>query len=116
MARPRTTVRVKVDRRALTNYLHRSPEMQEALRARALLLKEAADANAAIIRDTGHHYERTYVRKFRGGYQVVNGDTFSFIIEYGSVNNPAYRPLTRAADKVFGTDFHENGKPEESDG
>lgn len=40
------------------------------------------------------------------------GSTYPFwhLIEFGSVNNPPYRPLTRAAENL-GLDFTDSGKP-----
>jgi hypothetical protein len=103
-------VRVQVNRSVLTRYLQRGPEPQAALKAQADELKGVVDERAEEFKNTGHYAVRTFVRKFRFGYQVINGDTFSFIVEYGSVNNPPYRAMTGSAVKVFGDAFHEQGK------
>lgn len=116
MAAGRITVKAVVDRKVLTAFLHKDPEAQQGLKEQAQSLKDAADHKAEAFRNTGNHFERTYMRKFRGGYQVINGDTFSFIIEFGSRNNPAYRPLTGAAREVFGGKFKETTKAAPEDG
>lgn len=116
MAPPRPTIKIEINRSALTKYLQRGEEPQAALKAVAEALNAKVDEKSEVFRNTGHHAVRTYVRKYRYGYQVVNGDTFSFIIEFGSKNNPAYRPMTSAAREMFGGAFTEQDKPEAGDG
>lgn len=41
---------------------------------------------------------------------VTTSDSVWHLIEYGSVNNPPYRPFTAAAQNV-GLDFHDSGAP-----
>lgn len=106
------SVRVSVNRAALSGYLNRGVEPQKAIRQKADTLKLAVDDEAAGFAKTGYHLARTYVRRYRYGYQVVNGDPFSFMIEYGTRNNRAYAPLRRAAQRVFGDDFRETSKSE----
>lgn len=107
------SVRVSVNRAALTSFLQRDPGVQAALKEQAETLKADVDRRAEGFKNTGHFAARTYVRKFRHGYQVVNGDTFAFMVEYGTQNNPAYRPLTGAAKDIFGARFSESDKPED---
>lgn len=111
-----TTVRTTVNKAALTAFLHSDPGMQAALKAKADEMKGVVDDLAQGFRNTGHYAARTYVRKFRFGYQVVNGDTFSFMVEYGTVNNPTYAPMRTAAHQLFGEHFSEKPKQEDDDG
>lgn len=41
---------------------------------------------------------------------VETSDPFWHLIEFGSANNPPYRPFTAAAENV-GLEFHDTGKP-----
>lgn len=45
-----------------------------------------------------------------GEVAVATDDPFWHLLEYGSVNNPPYRPFTAAAENL-GLDFHDTGAP-----
>lgn len=105
------TVKVVVDRSAMTKQLAVDPTAQAFLGQVAESYKGVVEQAAPVGRSLGRRgqpikhgaYKRSIkVRKFRNGYRVYSTDAFSHIVEYGSVKNPAYAPMRRALRAFIG--------------
>lgn len=97
--------RVSVDRAAITKYFATDPGAQAALRVVAEQYKGVVEEASPVGTSApwgkfggvhGYFKRRFHVRGFRGGFRVYNRDAFAHLVEYGSVNNPAYAPFRRA--------------------
>lgn len=89
----------------------RDPEVRALVRATA---EDVADGARSIApRGRGWRGRRHYADSIEvddrpgGGARVLTTDYFGHLVEYGSVNNPAYAPLRRAVD-AEGLDFDED--------
>ena len=82
------------------------PDFEKKLRRsrtlRAVLLQEAEEtarlAKMISPRNTSYFVERVEAQKDADGVRVTSTDPFAHLVEFGSINNPAYAPLRRAAD------------------
>lgn len=89
------TVRVKVSERALRTHLRTTAEPQAALDRGVAMLKDRAEQYAPD--KTGYFRRRFRTRKFPLSRRLYNTDWFGHLVEFGSINNPAYSPMRRAA-------------------
>lgn len=96
-------MRVVVNDGTLAAFINTNETMQKALGLAAENLMNQAKNNAPIGKPkgrahgpSGYYMRRFQVRKYRNGYRVVNVDPFAHLVEWGSVNNPAYAPIRRA--------------------
>lgn len=95
------TTRVKVNMAPLRRYIETNPEM----RAAQLDVGEEIKTRAAANTPRGRHrspgrqamHQTFVVRPYRHYVRVGSTSSFFHLLEYGSVNNPAYAPIRRAA-------------------
>lgn len=85
--------------RKVRSQLIRQPGMQKMLREATDAVKDAAERETPIG-DTGDaiHGYKTVMFPTRG--RVINTDFFFHLIEWGSVNNPAYAPMRRGVRRA----------------
>lgn len=91
--------------------LSRQPEMVAGLRLAGSRIQSAAEASAprrgALPTGRRRHYADMFDTQAgldeKGAVATVNNRHFTAVlIEFGSVNNPAYAPLRRAVDAMRG--------------
>lgn len=105
------TVKVEIDGKSLQAYLQ-AGEAKEVLRGETREILQDAVAGAPV--NTGNYKRFLQMKEFRSGYRVVSFDTFGHLIEFGSVNNPAYAPIRHAAE-ASGFRFVESPKATEEE-
>ena len=76
--------------------LERSPTIQTMKRREANKVRRTAQALAP--RGTEHYAKSLSVQEDGDQVAVVSTDIAAHLIEFGSVNNPVYAPLRRAAE------------------
>lgn len=106
--------RVEVNGATLGAFLQADPAMQRALRITADAVMAQAEQNTPIgtsvqfgpfrkkgrtVWSHGHNYYKKLfsVSSYRGGFRVWNNGAFFHLLEWGSIHNPAYSPMRRAA-------------------
>ena len=80
----------------LKRELGRDPRVRQILNGHAEEALTAAQAIAAGFRNTGAYEQSLAVR----GATLLTTDFAGHMVEFGSVNNPPYAPLRRAAEQV----------------
>jgi hypothetical protein len=88
--------------------LRHSAGVRAYLRARA---EAGAEATRAAAPDrTGHYKDSIKVEDTATGARVLSTDAAASLIEWGSVNNPAYGPLKKGAE-LSGAHYVDTGRP-----
>lgn len=85
----------------------RTPGPDKAIDDTAKKLQRAAEENTPD--HTGYARRRYRVVKRPGGRRLINTDWFFHLIEWGSVNNPVYAPMRKAA-RALGLKFKESDR------
>ncbi len=103
------TVRVTIDRDAVTNFFKTDP-------GALAILKQIAEDILATAQDgapdkTGYYKRMLRLRKVSFYYRVYSADPFGHLVEWGSVNNKPYGTL-RAAALASGWRLIDNPKDE----
>ena len=96
-------MKFQLDRR-LEAELSRSPALRTFLLEEAERVKKLAEAEAPD--HTGFYKSRFAVDADADGVTIGNTDPFAHLVEWGSIHNPAYAPLRRAA-RAAGLDLSE---------
>jgi hypothetical protein len=86
-----------------------SPEFVAAQMAAGEAIKEKAQTIAPRGHSHRHYADRFDVMQHHGSVIVTNHDPFAHLVEWGSVNNPPYGVLRRAAHAA-GFPLHEAPK------
>jgi hypothetical protein len=112
-------MRVVINKPALNTYFRTEPAMTSVLRKRAVAVREAVIEEAPhgvslswpkkvkgepwVRRPMRHgrFKESVKLRKFPNFWRVTAHDEFARMIEFGTVNNPAYSPFRRTV-RAFG--------------
>lgn len=87
-------MRVEINGGSMATFLATDPTMQTLLRGRTEAVTTQAEANAPV--KTGYFRRHFEMRPYRGGFRVWDTDPFAHLVEWGSINNPAYAPIRRA--------------------
>lgn len=112
MSRERSRARVDFDERALGEFLRTDRAANDFLRQEAERILSYAIGVAP--RKTGNYVDYLKVYPYRYWYRVISFDYFGHLVEFGSKNNPPYRPITTAAE-ASGYRFVEDDKPEKDE-
>lgn len=112
MSSGRTRVRVSIDDKALGEFLRTDRGANDFLRQEAERILDYAVGAAPV--KTGNYVDYLKMYPYRWWYRVISFDHFGHLVEFGSKNNPPYRPITTAAE-ASGYRFVENDKPEKDE-
>jgi hypothetical protein len=94
----------------LVKQLAREPWAREMLRENAEAVEREAKRNSPLGSSFVGYYDRFVTRVHRDSATVGNQDFAAHLVEWGSINNPAYAPLRRGV-AAAGLEFADTDKP-----